>query len=185
MALAQDGRLDIGWSRQSGAALLPPVSCLFFLPLLSSSFSSLFSSVLLAMNKHIEIMAWIARLWMISILSIVHSYIFLFFHSFLSFFSFFLFICLSSIFPFSCFSDLLHWPPLCLLQVQITRSAVLGLCLQEGAISVDDALYASRLEEVVQQRLWGYVQGAHDVTHLDLSRRLYGSTLYMQLLRMG
>jgi len=67
-------------------------------------------------------------------------------------------------------------------QVQCTRSAVLAMAIQHGHITVDEALAASRLEENVQQKNWGLVEGSHDVTEADLGMRLFGAALYLDLL---
>lgn len=45
---------------------------------------------------------------------------------------------------------------------QSTKSTVVALALLNEVISLEDAILVSRLEEMIQQKFFGVVEGAHD-----------------------
>lgn len=63
--------------------------------------------------------------------------------------------------------------------VESTTSIVISLALSRGAVSVDHALYASRLEAELQQKRWGVVEGAHDVEKHNIRMRLAASSVML------
>jgi chaperone required for assembly of F1-ATPase len=69
------------------------------------------------------------------------------------------------------------------LQVQCLRSTVLSMAILHNHITPEEGLRASRTEEIGQHSEWGLVEGAHDVTHSDLSVRVIGASLYLNLLK--
>ena len=69
-------------------------------------------------------------------------------------------------------------------QVQCARSTVIAMAIFNGRLSIEEGLKASRVEERSQQDEWGFVEGAHDVSHTDLSLRMLGAGLYLQTLKM-
>jgi len=67
--------------------------------------------------------------------------------------------------------------------VSTSKSMLLGLALAEGAISVDHAVRACRVEEDFQMHEWGLVEGGHDLDTSGVAASLHAPALWIQLHR--
>ena len=61
------------------------------------------------------------------------------------------------------------------------KSIVIALALAEDRLDVDGAFHAARLEEEEQMRVWGVVEGSHDVDRAALRAQLAAAKLMMDL----
>lgn len=53
-----------------------------------------------------------------------------------------------------------------------SKSVLVAVALRDGAVSAEDALKAARSEEMWQSKVWGVVEGGHDMDDADISVRL-------------
>lgn len=63
------------------------------------------------------------------------------------------------------------------------KSVLLGLALVEGAVSVEDAVGAARLEEDVQAEAWGWVEGGHDLDAAGAAVNVAAPAVFVRLVR--
>jgi len=63
------------------------------------------------------------------------------------------------------------------------KSVLLGLALVEGAVSVEAALAAARLEEDVQANEWGRVEGGHDLDAAGAAVNVAAPSVFVRLAR--
>ena len=64
---------------------------------------------------------------------------------------------------------------------QASKSLVIPLALLDGAISVQEALDAARVEEEHQIAHWGLVEGGHDVDHANMRVQVLSAALLHRL----
>ena len=62
--------------------------------------------------------------------------------------------------------------------VRSLKSAIIGINLVNGELSVQDAVHLSRLEVVFQTKFWGNIEWAHDEERYDLQARVAAATLF-------
>lgn len=64
------------------------------------------------------------------------------------------------------------------------KSVLLGIALAEGHITPLDAARALRLEEDMQMKHWGLVEGGHDIDIADINVRVASPVVFLQLLTL-
>ncbi|CAG2058708.1 unnamed protein product, partial [Timema podura] len=65
--------------------------------------------------------------------------------------------------------------------VETIKSLILTLCCVDRHISVEKAVFLSRLEEEFQTGHWGRVEWAHELSQQDLQARLSAAVLFIHL----
>lgn len=64
------------------------------------------------------------------------------------------------------------------------KSVLVAIALRDGAIDAEQALRAARSEELWQSRVWGVVEGGHDMDEADTSVRLTAAYTVFRFIEM-
>lgn len=64
------------------------------------------------------------------------------------------------------------------------KSVLVAIALKDGAISPQQALHAARSEEMWQSKVWGVVEGGHDMDDADASVRLSAAHMVFRFIEL-